>query len=112
MISVQQMHYILVLSEELHFQRASERCFVTQPTLSMQIKKAEETLEAQIFDRSRNPLELTGFGKDLLLIIRDTLNEYGKISELSNKTKGTYKEEIRMGISSKIKSTLIFRILN
>ena len=98
MISVQQMHYILVLSEELHFQRASERCFVTQPTLSMQIKKAEETLEAQIFDRSRNPLELTGFGKDLLLIIRDTLNEYGKISELSNKTKGTYKEEIRMGI--------------
>ena len=98
MISIQQMHYILVLSEECHFQRASERCFVTQPTLSMQIKKAEETLEAQIFDRSRNPLELTAFGKDLLPIIRDTLNEHSKISDLYNKAKGIYREEIRMGI--------------
>lgn len=98
MISIQQMHYILVLSEEFHFQRASELCFVTQPTLSMQIKKAEETLEAQIFDRSRNPIELTAFGQDLLPIIRDTLNEYGKISELFNRKKGTYKEEIRIGI--------------
>ncbi len=98
MISIQQMHYILVLSEERHFQRASERCFVTQPTLSMQIKKAEETLEALIFDRSRNPLELTAFGRDLLPIIRDTLNEHEKIFELFNKSKGIYKEEIRLGI--------------
>ncbi len=98
MISVQQMHYILVLSEEKHFQRASELCFVTQPTLSMQIKKAEETLESLIFDRSRNPLELTEFGKALIPIIRDTLNEYSRITDLYNKSKGIFKEEIRLGI--------------
>lgn len=98
MISIQQMHYVLVLSEERHFQRASDRCFVTQPTLSMQIKKAEETLESLIFDRSRNPLELTEFGTALLPIIRDTLNEYGKITELFNKAKGTFKEELKIGI--------------
>lgn len=98
MISIQQMYYILVLSEELHFQRASERCFVTQPTLSMQLKKAEETLETLIFDRSRSPLELTNFGNELLPIIRDTLNEHSKIAELYSKSKGTYREEIKVGI--------------
>ena len=44
MLSIQQMHYILALEETGQFQKASERCFVTQPTLSMQIKKAEEAL--------------------------------------------------------------------
>ena len=53
MISLQQMHYIVVLSEEQQFQKASEKCFVTQPTLSMQIKKAEEMLGHLIFDRSK-----------------------------------------------------------
>lgn len=98
MISIQQMHYILVLSEERHFQRASERCFVTQPTLSMQLKKAEEILEAQLFDRARNPIELTEFGEALLPIIRDTLSEYNRISDLYNQKKGTFKEELRVGI--------------
>lgn len=98
MISIQQMHYILVLSEERHFQRASERCFVTQPTLSMQIRKAEDTLESRIFDRSRNPLELTQFGQALLPIIRDTLNEYARINELYNRSRGLFKEELRVGV--------------
>lgn len=98
MISIQQMHYILVLAEERHFQRASERCFVTQPTLSMQVKKAEEALESDIFDRSRNPLELTAFGEALVPVLRDTLNEYARIEELVSRSKGTFKEELRVGI--------------
>ncbi len=98
MISFQQMHYIVVLSEELQFQRASERCFVTQPTLSMQIKKAEETLGSIIFDRSRQPLELTEFGRELLPLLRDTLFEYNKIDSFAKRSKGIYKEEIRMAI--------------
>ena len=49
MISIQQMQYIVTVAEERQFQRASERCFVTQPTLSMQIKKAEQTLGNQNF---------------------------------------------------------------
>lgn len=98
MISIQQMQYILTLSEELHFQRASEICFVTQPTLSMQIKKAEDTLGGLLFDRSRNPLKLTSYGKELIPIIRDTLNEYSKIGDLHQKNKGVYKEQIRIAI--------------
>ena len=67
------MYYIVVLSEEQQFQRASERCFVTQPTLSMQIKKAEEQLGYLVFDRDSNPLCLTPAGISLLPILREIL---------------------------------------
>jgi LysR family hydrogen peroxide-inducible transcriptional activator len=98
MISIQQMNYIVVLSEELLFQRASERCFVTQPTLSMQIKKAEETLGYAIFDRDSNPLQLTPSGQKLIPILREVLAETDKIKLLTEQLKGNVKEEIRIGI--------------
>ena len=79
MISIQQIQYIIALSEELHFQKAADKCYVTQPTLSMQIKKAEEVLGGLVFDRSRNPIQLTAFGLSMLPILRDTINEYNKI---------------------------------
>jgi LysR family hydrogen peroxide-inducible transcriptional activator len=98
MISIQQMNYIVVLSEELLFQRASERCFVTQPTLSMQIKKAEETLGYAVFDRDSNPLQLTPSGEQLIPILREILSETDKIKLLSDQLKGQVKEEIRIGV--------------
>ena len=98
MISIQQMQYILALSEEQQFQRASEKCFVTQPTLSMQLKKAENTLGSVVFDRSTTPLELTPFGELLLPIVRDILSEYGRISDLTERQKGVYRERLRIGI--------------
>jgi LysR family transcriptional regulator, hydrogen peroxide-inducible genes activator len=107
MLSIQQMHYILVLSEELQFQRASERCFVTQPTLSMQVKKAEELLGHPIFDRSRNPIQLTPFGSSLLPIIREVVNESNKIDNLLERMKGNYKEVIKIGVIPTIASYLV-----
>jgi LysR family hydrogen peroxide-inducible transcriptional activator len=64
----------------------------------MQLKKAEDSLGQLIFDRSKSPMELTAFGKKLLPIIRDTLSEHKKIEQLVQKTKGTYLEEVRIGI--------------
>ncbi len=107
MISIQQMHYIVVLSEEQQFQRASERCFVTQPTLSMQIKKAEEQLGYQVFDRDSNPISLTPSGNSLLPILREILSETEKIKYLSDQLKGKVKEEIRLGIIPTVASYLI-----
>lgn len=98
MLSFQQIQYIITLSEELQFQRASERCFVTQPTLSMQVKKAEEMLGEFVFDRSHQPLRLTSFGQELIPYLRDTMFEYEKINQFVSRSKGTYKEEIRIAI--------------
>jgi LysR family hydrogen peroxide-inducible transcriptional activator len=107
MISIQQMNYIVVLSEELLFQRASERCFVTQPTLSMQIKKAEETLGYVIFDRDSNPLQLTPSGHKLIPILREILAETDKIKLLTDQLKGKVKEEVRIGIIPTIAAYLL-----
>ncbi|NBU46993.1 MAG: LysR family transcriptional regulator [Flavobacteriales bacterium] len=98
MITLQQMQYISVLAEELHFLKASERCFVSQPTLSMQVKKAEETLGGIIFDRSSIPLKLTSFGKQMLPVVRDVLEENEKLTELMGRIKGNLIEEIKIGI--------------
>ncbi len=107
MISIQQIQYILALNEEKQFQRASELCFVTQPTLSMQIKKAEETLGAPIFDRSRNPIELTAFGIELLPVFQDIISEYDKIARTVAKKEGVFKEEIRMAIIPTISAYML-----
>lgn len=112
MISIQQMQYILVLSEERQFQRASEKCFVTQPTLSMQLKKAENTLGYTIFDRSTTPLELTPFGELLLPIVRDILSEYGRIAELTEKQKGVYRERLRIGIIPTVADYMVPDLFN
>lgn len=107
MISIQQMTYIMALSEEGQFSRASERCFVTQPTLSMQLKKAEETLGFTIFDRSTNPLEATDFGRQLIEIIRDVLSENERIEGLVNRLKNGVKEHMRIGIIPTVSTYLI-----
>jgi len=112
MISIQQIHYILTLSEEKQFQKASERCFVTQPTLSMQVKKAEQILGGQLFDRSRNPLALTSFGVELLPIFRDVMSDYSNIEDIVSKKDGVYREEIKMAIIPTIAGYMLPALYN
>jgi LysR family hydrogen peroxide-inducible transcriptional activator len=73
----------------------------------MQVKKAEEDLGYAIFDRSKNPIELTIYGMKLIPLIRDVLNETGKIEVLTKKFKGIYKEQVRIGIIPTIASYLV-----
>lgn len=112
MISIQQIQYILSLSEEKQFQKASEQCFVTQPTLSMQIKKAEQMLGGQLFDRSRSPLEMTPFGNELLPIFRDVIADYSNIENVVLKKDGLYKEEIKLAIIPTIAGYMIPELYN
>lgn len=107
MISTQQIQYILQLSEAKNFSKAAEDCFVTQPTLSMQIKKAEEVLGFLIFDRDKNPLELTPLGRRLLPIIQEINQGNNAILQLSKQARGTYVEELTMGIIPTISPYLI-----
>lgn len=112
MISIQQIQYILTLSEEKQFLKASERSFVTQPTLSMQVKKAEQILGGLLFDRSRNPLELTSFGKELLPIFRDVIADYSNIENVVLKKDGVFKEEVKVAVIPTIAGFMIPRLYN
>lgn len=107
MFSSQQIQYILTLTEVQNFSRAAEACFVTQPTLSMQIKKAEEAVGFPIFDRNTNPLELTIAGKNLIPLLREIAADYELIERLKKQMQGNFVEEIRLGIIPTISAYLI-----
>ncbi|MCO5259245.1 MAG: LysR substrate-binding domain-containing protein [Crocinitomicaceae bacterium] len=106
-ITPQQINYIIELNNERNFQRASEKCFVTQPTLSMQIKKVEELLGFSIFERSKNPIELTKEGEDLIQILKDIQTEYSRITTLAQKISGNHIESLRIAIIPTISTYLI-----
>jgi LysR family hydrogen peroxide-inducible transcriptional activator len=107
MLSNAQIQYILSLLEHKNFQKASNACFVTQPTLSMQVKKAEETLGHKIIDRDINPLSLTPFGKRIYPHIKQINDEYKALQTTLQKVEGTYKAEIRIGIIPTIAGYLV-----
>jgi LysR family hydrogen peroxide-inducible transcriptional activator len=73
----------------------------------MQIKKAEDELGYVIFDRSRQPLELTPYGEKLIPILREILSESEKIKVITEQMKGNYKERIRLGIITTIASYMV-----
>ena len=62
-MNIQQLEYIVAVDNCRHFVKASEKCFVTQATLSMMIKKLEDELEVKIFDRSRQPVVPTDIAR-------------------------------------------------
>ncbi len=106
-ITPQQINYIIELNNERNFQRASEKCFVTQPTLSMQIRKVEDLLGFAIFERSRIPLEPTPEGEQLIEILKDVQVEYSRISSLVQKIQGNHTEFLRLGIIPTISAYLL-----
>lgn len=77
--SLTQLEYVLAVNKLRHFAKAAEFCNVTQPTLSMQIQKLEESLNIIIFDRSKKPILLTDIGAAVIDQIRQVVSEANKI---------------------------------
>lgn len=81
-MTIQQLRYIVTLNKFRHFAKASEHCGVSQPTLSLMIKKLEEELDVTIFDRGKQPIEPTVIGKRIIKQAENSLREMEKIEEL------------------------------
>ncbi len=97
-ISLVQLEYVLALSTHGSFVAAAEHCHVTQPTLSMQLKKMEEELGVLLFDRSKQPLMPTYVGAKVVEQARATLHEAHKIREIVQESQGVVKGELHIGI--------------
>jgi len=98
MITLIQLEYITALDTYRHFVTASQKCFVTQPTLSMQIKKLETDLGVSIFDRSRQPLITTEIGKKIIEQARIVLAESKKIEAIITDFSNAISGELSIGI--------------
>lgn len=106
-MTITQLYYVLAVAENQNFTKAAAKCFVTQPTLSMQIQKLEDQLGVQIFDRSKKPIELTNIGKKIVSQARNIVNESYRIQDIVDQQKGFIGGEFKLGIIPTVMPTLL-----
>ncbi len=108
-----QLEYVLAVYRLGHFAKAAEACQVTQPTLSMQIQKLEESFGVTIFDRSKKPILLTDVGKKLVEQMQAVLSESKKIDAILDGAKSSdgVKGEITVGVIPTIAPYILPRLL-
>ncbi|MBC7743866.1 MAG: LysR family transcriptional regulator [Flavobacterium sp.] len=93
-----QLEYVIALDTYRNFLLAAEKCFVTQPTLSMQILKLEESLGVKLFDRTRKPVVPTEIGIEIIEQSRTILKESQKLKEIITTKQGEINGELKIGI--------------
>ena len=106
-MTITQLEYAIAVDTYRHFATAAEQCFVTQPTLSMQIQKLEETLDCKIFDRSKQPVVPTEIGEEIIRQARVIVHESKMLSQLVKDKKGLMEGELQIGIIPTLASNLL-----
>lgn len=106
-----QLEYIVAVDTYRSFVTAADKCFITQPTLSMQIQKLEEFLNVKIFDRSKQPIVPTEIGAQIITQARTVLQENQKIKELINSQQKEIVGELKIGIIPTIAPYLLPEVI-
>jgi LysR family hydrogen peroxide-inducible transcriptional activator len=110
-MNIQQLEYIVALDDHRHFVDAAESCHITQPTLTMQIKKLEEEIGVQIFNRGKKPIEPTPAGEEVVVRARQILREINELHNFVSIEKKSIEGEFRLGIIPTLAPYLIPRFL-
>jgi LysR family hydrogen peroxide-inducible transcriptional activator len=97
-MTLTELQYIVALAQELHFGRAAERVFVTQPALSLAIKKLEEELGTTIFERHRSRIELTALGERIIQQAQRVLEEAAHIKMIAVEGRDQLNGLLRFGV--------------
>jgi LysR family hydrogen peroxide-inducible transcriptional activator len=110
-MTITQLEYIVAVDTYKSFVLAAEKCFVTQPTLSMQVQKLEDMLGVKIFDRTRQPIIATEVGIEVIAQARIMLAESYKIKEIVTDRQKELSGELRIGIIPTISPYLLPKII-
>ncbi len=97
-MTIQQLEYVVALDTHRHFVQAADHCFVTQPTLTMQVQKLEQEIGITLFDRSKKPLEPTKAGAPIIAKIRSILLEVNQLKSFVYNEKESLEGTYRLGI--------------
>ena len=110
-MTLTELRYIVAVAREKHFGRAADACFVSQPTLSVSVKKLEAELGVRIFERGGNEVTLTPIGEDLVLQAQRILDEAGKMKEIADQGRDPLSGPLRVGVIYTIGPYLLPRIM-
>jgi LysR family hydrogen peroxide-inducible transcriptional activator len=97
-MNLRDLQYLVTAAEHLHFGKAAELCNVSQPTLSMQLKKLEETLGVQLFERTNKQVMLTPAGRQVVQRAKRILEETDQIRHIAQMHRDPLAGEIRMAV--------------
>jgi LysR family hydrogen peroxide-inducible transcriptional activator len=97
-MTLTELRYIVAVARERHFGRAAEACFVSQPTLSVAIKKLEEELDLKIFERGGSEVSVTPLGEEIVRQAQSVLDQAGAIKEIAKRGKDPLAGALRLGI--------------
>ena len=97
-ITLTQLTYIVAVAQHQNFGKAAKSCFVSQPTLSMQIQKLEEDLEVTLFDRTKKPVEPTAIGQKIVEQAQVSIQEVLRLEEIIKIEKGEISGEFKLGV--------------
>ena len=97
-MTLTEMRYVVALARERHFGRAAEACHVSQPTLSVALKKVEGQLGAALFERTASDVRITGLGERIVAQARRVLEEAVRLEEIAEATGDPMSGQLRVGI--------------
>lgn len=96
-MTLTELKYIVALAREKHFGRAADACFVSQPTLSVAIKKLEEELSVSLFERGSNEVSLTPVGERIVVQAQRVLEEASAIKSIAQQGMDPLVGPLRVG---------------
>ena len=97
-MTLTELRYVVAVARERHFGRAAEACFVSQPTLSVSIKKLEEELEVKIFERGTNEVTATKLGDEIVRQAQMVIEQASAIKEIAKRGKDPVSGPLRLGV--------------
>jgi LysR family hydrogen peroxide-inducible transcriptional activator len=97
-MTLTELKYIVAVAREKHFGRAAEACFVSQPTLSVAIKKLEEELDVKLFERGASEVSVTPLGDQIVRQAQAVIEQAAAIKEIAKRGKDPVSGPLRLGI--------------
>ena len=97
-MTLTELKYIVAVAREKHFGKAADACHVSQPTLSLAIKKLEEELELKLFERSASEVTVTPLGSEVVLQAQSVLEQAANIKEIAKRGKDPLAGALRLGV--------------
>jgi LysR family hydrogen peroxide-inducible transcriptional activator len=97
-MTLTELRYIVAVAREKHFGRAAEACFVSQPTLSVAIKKLEEELDVKLFERGASEVSVTPLGLEIVRQAQQVIEQASAIKEIAQRGKDPVAGPLRLGI--------------
>ncbi len=96
-MTLTELRYIVTLAQEQHFGRAAERCYVSQPTLSVAVKKLEDELDVAIFERSKSRVQPTPLGEEIIKQAQVVLEQASAIKDIATAGKDQLGSPLKVG---------------